>query len=88
MYILKNIISVFFVIAKMDLDLFDLYSDDDDEEIVEYLNRPIVRQIFPRTDLFNSLSDEKFIRRFRLSKATSLLLLTLIEPQLKYDACR
>lgn len=60
---------------------FDLFSDDD-EELIEYISRPIVRQIFPRSDLYNTLSEEKFKRRFRLNKATTLILLHQIKEQL------
>lgn len=67
------------------MDLVELYSDDD-EDILEYLARPIQeRQLFPRSDLFESLSEDKFVRRFRLGKATTLMLLQQIESRLTND---
>lgn len=69
------------------MDFFDYYSDDD-EEIIDYIIRPTVRQVFIRSDLFNTLSEDKFIRRFRLSKATTLILLEQIEQQLKFGVDR
>lgn len=68
-------------------DFLDLYSDDD-EEIIEYISRPIVRQVFPRSDLFNTLSEDKFKRRFRLNKATTLILLHQIEQHLIFGVER
>ncbi|CAG4929181.1 unnamed protein product [Colias eurytheme] len=65
------------------MDLWEF--SDDDEEIIEFIARPITaRQLFPRSDLFNTLSDEKFVRRFRLTKATTIILLERIEQSLKY----
>ena len=63
---------------------------DDDEEIVEYLSRIVsTRQVCERTNLFQSLSDDKFVRRFRLTKETFLILLQEIEPLLKSNTtCR
>ncbi|KAH9642289.1 hypothetical protein HF086_009653 [Spodoptera exigua] len=62
------------------MDLWELYSDDD-EEIIEYINRP--RELFERADLFGMYSDDKFFRRFRLTKETTTILLQQIAPHLK-----
>ncbi|KOB68358.1 Uncharacterized protein OBRU01_18464, partial [Operophtera brumata] len=67
------------------MDLWDLLDSDDDEEIVEFLNRPtIARQLFTRTELFDSLDEIKFVRRFRLTKGTTAILLQQIETHLRY----
>lgn len=65
------------------LDAYD--SDDDDQLFVTYLamhNRP--RIIRDRTNFFELYDDDKFRERFRLTKVTTLTLLTKIEKELEY----
>lgn len=70
------------------MDFFDFPSDDD-KEIFEYISRATtIRQVFPHTDLFNIPPENEFMRRFRLSKATTLILLQQIEQHLKFDVGR
>lgn len=64
------------------MDFSDLFSDDD-EEIIEYSSsRIIVRQVMERSNLFDSLPEDKFVRRFRLTKRSTSLLLQQITSQL------
>ena len=62
------------------MDLWELYSDDD-EEIIGYIKRP--RELFEKADLFGMYSDDKFFRRFRLTKETTIIFLQQIAPYLK-----
>lgn len=68
-------------------NIWDFYSDDD-EEIIEFISRPRIRDVNLRTNLFESLNDSKFVRRFRLTKETTLLLLHQIEDKLKFTSQR
>ncbi|CAH1971959.1 unnamed protein product [Acanthoscelides obtectus] len=65
-------------------DIDAMFDDDDDAEIVEFLEyerRPyIVRE---REDFFHSLDDIDFFVRFRLKKITVLYILSLIEEELE-----
>lgn len=60
------------------------YSDhgllsDDDEEIIQYLETPLFfRRVSVRSDLFNTLRDDEFLKRFRLSKQSAMFLLDKI----------
>lgn len=66
-----------------------MYFSDDDEEIIEFLNTPYFsRRVTKRTDLFSSYRDDEFIKRFRLTKNTTTMLLYKIEPQLKSETNR
>ncbi|CAG9786645.1 unnamed protein product [Diatraea saccharalis] len=58
--------------SKIDHDLLS----DDDEEIVQYLDTPFFsRRVFVENDLFGTLRDDEFVKRFRLSKQSAVFLL-------------
>jgi hypothetical protein len=60
----------------------DLLSDDD-EEIVQYLETPYFNpRPFIESDLFNTLRDDEFLKRFRLSKRSATILLNKITHNL------
>ncbi|KAK4885926.1 hypothetical protein RN001_002197 [Aquatica leii] len=57
---------------------------DDDLDILEIIDLGFPRLTYTRSDQFHEFDDGSFRKRFRLSKATTLHLLTLIENQLEY----
>lgn len=69
--------------------LWDILFDDDDEELLLYMNRPrSLRYIAERTNLFETLPDKTFVRRFRLTKQTVSLLLQEIQHHLEFISTR
>ncbi|KAK4881710.1 hypothetical protein RN001_005029 [Aquatica leii] len=57
---------------------------DDNLDILEIIDLGFPRLTYTRSDQFHELDDGSFRKRFRLSKATTLHLLTLIKNQLEY----
>lgn len=68
------------------LDILTFLGDDEDK--LNFLNFGIPRQIYDRTNYFNTLDEVSFQRRFRLSKEAVLFLLNLIEKDLEYPTNR
>jgi hypothetical protein len=72
----------------MDLSHVTVYDDndllsDDDEEIVQYSTTPYFNpRAFIESDLFNTLRDDEFFKRFRLSKRSATILLSKITHNL------
>ncbi|KAI4466138.1 dde superfamily endonuclease [Holotrichia oblita] len=64
----------------MELNLSSSSSSSDEEHIMELL--PNLRNLRPRTDLFNYYNDEEFKARFRLSKGCVVRLLSRFENEL------
>lgn len=52
---------------------------DEDELLIQHLDSPFYsRKVNERSDLLNTLRDDEFIKRFRLSKETAIYLLQKI----------
>lgn len=69
----------------MDSDFEDLF-EDDDEEIIMYINRPYTVRIRP--NYFNIWNDLEFINRFRLSKEIVNNLLLQITHEIEHKTER
>lgn len=66
---------------------FEDEDDNDEEDIIIFaVRRP--RWIRERAQEFDNLDDRDFITRYRLSKATVLLILEQIEESLEYETDR
>lgn len=61
-------------------------SDECEIEIVVRIRKPYT--IRPRPDLLNGYDDTEFIRRFRFRKHTVLMILALIEEQIRSKSDR
>lgn len=66
----------------MDFDDPDIFEDD--MEIMEIIDFGFPRRIYTRSNLFDTLDDFTFFKRFRLYKETVLFILTFIEGDLEY----
>lgn len=67
----------------MEVDLVDLI--DLVDEVDENVRIPVERQIIRnRPNFFLTLDNEQFIKRFRITKNTTLLLLEKIEHELEH----
>lgn len=69
----------------MDLEDFNLINDPDGEliDLIENVNPEREYNIRPRTDHLNYWNDTEFFNRFRLTKATVVLILHEIEDDLR-----
>lgn len=65
----------------MDSD-FEVFFDDDDEEMVMFIERPYVVRIRPSH--FNIWSEKEFFDRFRISKAVANEILVQITHDLEH----
>lgn len=68
------------------LNVLTFLGDDEDE--LNFLNFVIPRQIYDRSNYFNTLDEVGFQRRFRLCKEAVLFLLNFIEKNLEYPRNR
>jgi hypothetical protein len=62
----------------------DILEEDDDLDVLEFLENGIPRQIYERNNYFDTLDEVAFRRRFRLSRPIVLHLLIQIEYELEY----
>ncbi|KAK4882442.1 hypothetical protein RN001_005761 [Aquatica leii] len=62
----------------IELDMFD------DLDVVELIEFGVPRQIYNRSDHFNSLDDYEFFKKFRLIKETVMHLLPVLENELEF----
>lgn len=58
---------------------------EDDQEILDIIDFGFPRRIYIRPNYFDLLDDLSFIRRFRLTKQTTLHVLELIEEKLEFN---
>lgn len=65
------------------MDLFILEEDNDIDE-VNFIIHGIPRQIYIRNDYFNSFDDDKFYKRFRITKPTAQNIVAMIEIQIEF----
>ncbi|XP_068083427.1 putative nuclease HARBI1 [Anabrus simplex] len=71
------------------MNQFDFESDSDDEFLEQMLRRVRkVKRIRPRPNNFEEWDDEEFVKRFRLTKLTALLVLDEIRDQLEHATNR
>lgn len=62
--------------------LEDIFEDDLD--VLEIIDVGVPRNIYIREDKFNTLDELSFYKRFRLTKQTTLYVLSLVEHQLEF----
>lgn len=62
----------------------DNFPEDYDFDEVNLIINGIPRQIYERNNYFDSFDDDKFYKRFRLTKPTALNIVALIEMQIEY----
>lgn len=67
------------------MDLEDEVFLDDDQEILDLIDFGFPRRIYNRPNFFEDMDNLTFIRRFRLTKQTTLHVLELIEEQLEFN---
>lgn len=58
---------------------------EDDEDILNIIDFGFPRRLLQRPNHFEEMDDLGFFRRFRLTKETTLFVLTLIEEQLEFQ---
>lgn len=56
----------------------------DDLEVVEIIIHRFPRRTYDRANYFDSLEEHDFVRRFRLTKNTVLMVLELIEEEIEF----
>lgn len=65
------------------VDVVNIIDIVDNVDNVDEVDK-IPRKIYIRQNIFENCSEEEFFRRFRLTKATTLVLLEKIEENLEY----
>lgn len=64
--------------------LDELLVEDNDLEVIDFIQNGLPRQIYTRMSYFDILDDVAFRKRFRLSRPATLRLLELIEHRLEF----
>lgn len=65
-----------------DFVLEDIFEDDLD--VLEVIDIGVPRNIYMRSDKFNNMDELSFYKRFRLTKQTTLYVLSLIEHRIEF----
>jgi len=63
-------------------DIWESDSDIEDFDLIDRLRAPKSRKFQPRNNYLAQLSDEEFLIRFRMSKTSFNILLSLIEAKI------
>lgn len=67
------------------MELEEQFFLEDDQEILDIIDFGFPRRIYNRPNYFEEMDDLSFIRRFRLTKQTTLWVLELIEEHLEFN---
>jgi hypothetical protein len=70
--------------AQVKMEVEDEIFLEDDQDILDIIAFGFPRQLVIRPNYIQDMDDLSFFRRFRLTKETSIFVLSLIEDQLEF----